>query len=153
MVISYLAARIVPRKPEKWLEDFLNAAEVRDGCAFRVPKTSPAYFGTHDRFDEIIRYMERYENLFLVGGYGMHEYNNQDHSMLTAMVSVDNIIQGTTSKANLWEVNTEQEYHEARTERLRRVIIPWRRGPKVRTATKSRPDRSRLRSGRRRATR
>ncbi len=90
----------------------LNPAEVRDSCVFRVPKTYPAYFGTYERFDEIIRYMERFENLFLVGRNGMHKYNNQDHSMLTAMVSVDNILAGITDKSNLWEINTEQEYHE-----------------------------------------
>ncbi len=92
----------------------LNAAEVRDACAYRVPKTYPAYFGTHDRFPEIIRYMERYQNLFLIGRNGMHKYNNQDHSMLTAMVSVDNILAGITSKENLWDINTEQEYHESK---------------------------------------
>ena len=42
----------------------------------------------------------------------MHRYNNQDHSMLTAMVAVDNILAGATSKAHLWEINTEQQYHE-----------------------------------------
>jgi len=90
----------------------LNPEHVRDSCVFRVPKTYPAYFGTYERFDEIIRYMERFENLFLVGRNGMHKYNNQDHSMLTAMVSVDNILAGITDKSNLWEINTEQEYHE-----------------------------------------
>ena len=90
----------------------LQADEVRDSCVFRVPKTYPAYFGTYDRFDEIVRYMERYENLFLVGRNGMHKYNNQDHSMLTAMLAVENIIGGRRSKDNLWQVNTEQEYHE-----------------------------------------
>ena len=90
----------------------LNAGEVRDSCVFRVPKTYPAYFGTYDRFDEIIRYADRFENLFLIGRNGMHRYNNQDHSMLTAMVAVDNILAGITDKSNLWEVNTEQEYHE-----------------------------------------
>ena len=90
----------------------LQANEVRDSCVFRVPKTYPAYFGTYDRFDEIVKYMERYENLFLVGRNGMHKYNNQDHSMLTAMLAVENIITGRKSKDNLWQVNTEQEYHE-----------------------------------------
>jgi protoporphyrinogen oxidase len=90
----------------------LKADEVRDSCVFRVPKTYPAYFGTYERFDEIVKYMERFENLFLVGRNGMHKYNNQDHSMLTAMVAVDNIVSGIRSKQNLWEINTEQEYHE-----------------------------------------
>jgi protoporphyrinogen oxidase len=90
----------------------LNAADVRDSCVFRVPKTYPAYFGTYDRFDEIIDYMHRFENLFLVGRNGMHKYNNQDHSMLTAMTSVDNILAGNMDKRGLWKINTEQEYHE-----------------------------------------
>ena len=94
----------------------LNADEVRDSCVFRVPKTYPAYFGTYERFDEIIRYMNRFENLFLVGRNGMHKYNNQDHSMLTAMASVDNIIAGNMDKSNLWQINTEQEYHEKKEE-------------------------------------
>lgn len=94
----------------------LKADEVRDSCVFRVPKTYPAYFGTYDRFDEIVRYMERFENLFLVGRNGMHKYNNQDHSMLTAMMAVENILAGVTSKQNLWDVNTEQEYHEQKPE-------------------------------------
>jgi hypothetical protein len=93
----------------------LRADEVRDSCVIRVPKTYPAYFGTYDRFDEIVNYMERYENLFLVGRNGMHKYNNQDHSMLTAMLAVENIIAGRKSKNNLWQVNTEQEYHEQKT--------------------------------------
>ncbi len=90
----------------------LDPAEVRDSAVFRVPKTYPAYFGTYDQFPEIIRYMDRFENLFLVGRNGMHKYNNQDHSMLTAMTSVDNILAGNMDKSNLWEINTEQEYHE-----------------------------------------
>ena len=56
--------------------------------------------------------MDRYENLFLIGRNGMHRYNNQDHSMLTAMIAVDNIIAGDTDKSKLWEVNTEMEYNE-----------------------------------------
>jgi protoporphyrinogen oxidase len=90
----------------------LMPEEVRDSCVFRVPKTYPAYFGTYEQFDEIVQYMERFENLFLVGRNGMHKYNNQDHSMLTAMMAVDNIVNGVKGKQNLWEVNTEQEYHE-----------------------------------------
>jgi protoporphyrinogen oxidase len=94
----------------------LRADEVRDSCVFRVPKTYPAYFGTYSRFDEIIQFTERFENLFLVGRNGMHKYNNQDHSMLTAMVAVDNVLAGIKSKANLWAINTEQEYHEEKND-------------------------------------
>jgi hypothetical protein len=58
--------------------------------------------------------VDGFANLFLIGRNGMHKYNNQDHSMLTAMVAVDNIIAGRTEKDALWEVNTEMEYHEAK---------------------------------------
>jgi protoporphyrinogen oxidase len=92
----------------------IDAAEVLDACVIRVPKTYPAYFGTYERFDEIKSYTDRFENLFLIGRNGMHKYNNQDHSMLTAMTAVDNIIAGRTDKANLWALNTEMEYHESR---------------------------------------
>jgi protoporphyrinogen oxidase len=90
----------------------LNPEEVRDSCVFRVPKAYPAYFGTYDRFDEIVKYVDRFENLFLVGRNGMHRYNNQDHSMLTAMAVVDGIAAGHVDKARVWSINTEQEYHE-----------------------------------------
>jgi hypothetical protein len=58
-------------------------------------------------------YIDRFENLFLVGRNGMHKYNNQDHSMLTAMTAVDNIVNGVTTKDNIWAINTEMAYHEA----------------------------------------
>jgi protoporphyrinogen oxidase len=90
----------------------LRATDVRDTHVVRVPKTYPAYFGTYDRFDEIVRYMDRFQNLFLVGRNGMHKYNNQDHSMLTAMTAVDQIVAGKIDKSALWQINTEQEYHE-----------------------------------------
>jgi protoporphyrinogen oxidase len=90
----------------------LNAADVRDGHVVRVPKTYPAYFGTYDRFDELREFTDSFENLFLVGRNGMHKYNNQDHSMLTAMSVVDGIVGGHVDKAALWSINTEQEYHE-----------------------------------------
>ncbi len=89
-----------------------HAEDVLDGHVVRVPKTYPAYFGTYDRFDEVRTWLDRFENLFLVGRNGMHKYNNQDHSMLTAMTAVDNILAGITDKAPLWEINTEQDYHE-----------------------------------------
>ena len=90
----------------------LKAKDVLDAHVVRVPKTYPAYFGTYDRFDELVSYFDRFENLFLVGRNGMHKYNNQDHSMLTAMTAVDNILAGNLNKESLWKINTEQEYHE-----------------------------------------
>lgn len=85
---------------------------VLDSTVLRVEKTYPAYFGAYEHFDQIRAYTDSLENLFLVGRNGMHKYNNADHSMLTAMVAVDNISAGITSKENIWAINTEQEYHE-----------------------------------------
>ena len=42
----------------------------------------------------------------------MHKYNNQDHSMLTAITAIKNILSGNKDKENIWEINTEEEYHE-----------------------------------------
>ena len=91
-----------------------DGRDVLDATVIRVPKTYPAYFGTYDRFDLIREFVDPFENLFLVGRNGMHKYNNQDHSMLTAMMAVDNIAAGVVDKSNLWQVNTEMEYHETK---------------------------------------
>ena len=90
----------------------LRTSEVTDAHVVRVPKTYPAYFGTYDRFSELREFTDSFENLFLVGRNGMHKYNNQDHSMLTAMAVVDGIAAGHVDKAAVWGINTEQEYHE-----------------------------------------
>ncbi len=93
----------------------LSSGHVRDSTVLRMTKTYPAYFGTYHRFDELRSYLDGFENLWLVGRNGMHKYNNQDHSMLTAMTAVDNILAGLTGKSNIWSVNTEMEYGEERT--------------------------------------
>jgi protoporphyrinogen oxidase len=89
-----------------------SESDVLDSTVLRVEKTYPAYFGAYERFDEVKAYINKFRNLFLVGRNGMHKYNNADHSMLTAMVAVDNIIAGEEGKENIWAINTEQEYHE-----------------------------------------
>jgi protoporphyrinogen oxidase len=90
--------------------------DVLDTVVLRMEKTYPAYFGTYNRFDLVRQFTDSFPNLFLIGRNGMHKYNNSDHSMLTAMVAVDNICNGITDKSNLWEINTEQEYHEEKAE-------------------------------------
>ena len=90
----------------------LKTEDVEDFNVVRMPKTYPAYFGSYGRFEVIRNYTDGFENLFLVGRNGMHKYNNQDHSMLTAMTAVDNIVNGVTTKDNIWSINTEMEYHE-----------------------------------------
>lgn len=90
----------------------LHENAVLDGVVIRQPKAYPGYFGAYARFPEARAYLDRFTNLFLIGRNGMHRYNNQDHSMLAAMAAVENIAAGRTDKANLWAINTEEEYHE-----------------------------------------
>lgn len=80
----------------------LKIEDVEDSHVVHVPKTYPAYFGSYDRFDIVRNYTDRFENLFLIGRNGMHKYNNQDHSMLTAMTAVENIVNGVKIKDNIW---------------------------------------------------
>ncbi|PWS32235.1 NAD(P)/FAD-dependent oxidoreductase [Pedobacter paludis] len=86
--------------------------DVLDTCVIRMEKAYPAYFGSYGEFDQVRTYLDSFENLFLIGRNGMHKYNNSDHSMLTAMTAVDNIISGEKAKDNIWKINTEKEYHE-----------------------------------------
>ena len=92
--------------------DVIEPGDVLDGVVIRVPKTYPAYFGSYDDFQVVRDFVDDFPNLFLVGRNGMHRYNNQDHSMLTAMTAVENLRDGVTSKDNIWAVNTEEDYHE-----------------------------------------
>jgi protoporphyrinogen oxidase len=87
--------------------------EVLDWTVIRMPKAYPAYFGGYAHFHELRDWLDRYENLFLIGRNGMHRYNNQDHSMLTAMAAVDNISTGRRDKSNIWDINIEEHYHES----------------------------------------
>ncbi len=92
----------------------IDAKDVLDGTVLRQPKAYPAYFGSYARFEVVRRWLDGIPNLFLIGRNGMHRYNNQDHSMLTAMEAVEHIAAGRTDKADIWAVNTEEEYHESK---------------------------------------
>lgn len=92
--------------------DIIKKDSVLDATHLRVKKAYPAYFGTYKDFSIVKDYLNNYENLFCIGRNGQHRYNNMDHSMMTAMIAVDLIKEGQTDKDSLWEVNTEQEYHE-----------------------------------------
>lgn len=83
-----------------------------DGTVYRQAKAYPAYLGTYDRFKEVKTYLNSINNLYSIGRNGQHRYNNMDHSMLTAIKAVDNIIKGGHEKNEIWEVNAEEEYHE-----------------------------------------
>jgi len=85
---------------------------VEDSTVIREANAYPAYFGSYEQMGTLREYVDMFENLFLVGRNGTHRYNNMDHSVLSAMVAVDNIAGGVRSKENIWSVNAEQEYHE-----------------------------------------
>lgn len=89
-----------------------NADEVLDSHMERVKKAYPAYFDTYDEMDTLIEYLNTIPNLYCVGRNGQHRYNNIDHSMVTSFEAVKNILSGATDKSNIWNVNTEKEYHE-----------------------------------------
>ena len=91
---------------------FLRREDILDACVLRMPKAYPAYLGSYEQIGVIREYVNEIPNLFLIGRNGMHRYNNQDHSMLCAMMAVDNICEGRADKSNLWEVNLEMAYHE-----------------------------------------
>jgi UDP-galactopyranose mutase len=88
--------------------------KVEAGYVVRMPKAYPMYDNEYKGNVETLRkWLEaNTPNVHPVGRNGMHKYNNQDHSMLTAMHAVDGIAAGHVDKKALWDINTEQEYHE-----------------------------------------
>lgn len=88
---------------------------VKDSHRERVKKAYPAYFDTYDEIDRLIMYLNQFENLYCIGRNGQHRYNNMDHSMATAFEAVGNIISGKRDKTDIWNVNTEKEYHEEKS--------------------------------------
>ena len=89
-----------------------RGSDVLDAHAERVKKAYPAYFDGYAHMDSIIRYLDGFENLYCIGRNGQHRYNNMDHSMVTAFTAVEILEKGGGDKAALWQVNTEQSYHE-----------------------------------------
>ncbi len=88
--------------------------DVIDGCVVRQAKAYPVYDDNYATHVDAVRkdIATNYPNLHLVGRNGMHKYNNQDHAMMTAMLTVQNIIKGETN-FDVWHVNQDAEYHEA----------------------------------------
>ncbi len=91
-----------------------SESDVIDYHVERVKKAYPAYFDTYEHMDDLRNYIDTIPNLFCVGRNGQHRYNNLDHSMCTAFEAVKNILAGVTDKSNIWDVNTEKEYHESK---------------------------------------
>lgn len=92
-----------------------DGAEIMGFHRERVKKAYPAYFDTYERIGDVIEYLdENCGNLYCIGRNGQHRYNNMDHSMATAFEAVKNVLEGRRDKENVWNVNTEKEYHEER---------------------------------------
>ena len=89
-----------------------SQAKILDSHREKVQKAYPAYFDSYGDLPKVINYLNCFENLYCVGRNGQHRYNNMDHSMITAFETVDNILSGKTDKTDIWNVNTEKEYHE-----------------------------------------
>jgi protoporphyrinogen oxidase len=104
--------------------------DVLDGCVVRQPKAYPVYDEGYAAHVETIRVAlrERYPNLHLVGRNGMHKYNNQDHAMATAMLTVKNILAGRLLY-DVWQVNQDAEYHEAGTAGAQSALSALRSTP------------------------
>ena len=90
--------------------------QVIDSHVERVKKAYPAYFDTYEHMEELREYLNSIDNLYCVGRNGQHRYNNIDHSMCTSFETVKNILSGESCKDNIWNVNTEKEYHEQKQE-------------------------------------
>jgi protoporphyrinogen oxidase len=104
--------------------------EVVDGHVIRQPKAYPVYDDAYQQNVDTIRaWVERdLPGLHLVGRNGMHKYNNQDHAMMTALLTAENILAGH-AKWDVWQVNQDAEYHEAGEDRGRALterLVPAR---------------------------
>lgn len=89
-----------------------SSSEILDAHREKVKKAYPAYFDTYSDIDKLIGYLNTIDNLYCVGRNGQHRYNNMDHSMVTSFETVKNIVNHVSDKSNIWNVNTEEEYHE-----------------------------------------
>lgn len=92
----------------------IKSENVIDSTIIRMKKTYPAYTGSYKEFESVKKYLLSIENLYCIGRNGMHKYNNSDHSMLTAMESVDYILDNKGSREHIWDINTEENYHESK---------------------------------------
>jgi protoporphyrinogen oxidase len=97
--------------------NIIDEDDVIDFHREKVKKAYPAYFGVYDKFDIVKDYLNKISNLYCIGRNGMHRYNNMDHSMKSAIVCVNNIINNVNNKNNIWEVNTDKSYHEVKDEK------------------------------------
>lgn len=96
----------------------IDAAAVKKSVCLKVKKAYPAYFDSYRDFATVRRALDEMENLFCIGRNGQHRYNNMDHSMLTAITAV-RAITGEKNRADVWNVNADEVYHEESAKRGR----------------------------------
>ena len=92
----------------------IDKDSIMDYHVEKIEKAYPSYFDTYSEVDKLIEYVNDFNNLYCVGRNGQHRYNNMDHSIITSFETVDNILNGVDDKSNIWNVNTEKEYHETK---------------------------------------
>ncbi|MCI8309815.1 MAG: NAD(P)/FAD-dependent oxidoreductase [Clostridia bacterium] len=100
----------------------IEKSDVLDSHREKIKKAYPAYFDTYSEIDKLIEYLNMYDNLYCIGRNGQHRYNNMDHSMVTAIEAVKNIKGNIKSRDNIWNVNTDKEYHEVKSENMEKNI-------------------------------
>ena len=93
---------------------FANDADIVDGWVVRQKKAYPVYDAEYrGHVDALKSFLAGFSNLQMVGRNGLHKYNNQDHAMLTSLLAVRNVL---GERHDVWAVNTEEEYHEAKAD-------------------------------------
>ncbi len=94
----------------------IDKEEVLDATRVKVKKAYPGYFGAYDQFDQVRDWLDTISNLYCIGRNGQHRYNNMDHSMLTAREAVRLYLENNPDKSTIWAVNSEESYHEEKSE-------------------------------------
>ncbi|MDD4702443.1 MAG: NAD(P)/FAD-dependent oxidoreductase [Desulfovibrio sp.] len=97
--------------------NIISRDDVLDTHCEKVKKAYPAYFDTYEDIETLRRWLTGVGGLYCVGRNGQHRYNNMDHSMLTSFFCVDHILGNNASKHDIWKINAESEYHEAKQEK------------------------------------
>ena len=95
--------------------NIIGKEQVEDSHCERIKKAYPAYFDSYKDIDKLIDYINQIDNLYCIGRNGQHRYNNMDHSMVTAIEAAKNIREGIKDRTNIWNVNTDKEYHEEKS--------------------------------------
>ena len=83
-----------------------------NSIVLRIEEAYPVYSGTYNELHKLHSWINQMDNIYCVGRNGQHHYNNMDHSMETAIAAVDYIVGNSTSKRDIWAVNTQPTYHE-----------------------------------------